>query len=108
MRTIKVRFQLLAAVQCWWCVLGGPCIPLDSLRRAQHVLLATGSSGDGDVQSMPGSAEAAEGQDWVSTKDHQEVVEAIPLPIRAAARLEDFAFPFWVDIVLPPAAFTGE
>mmetsp|Transcript_92007 Transcript_92007/g.286353 ORF Transcript_92007/g.286353 Transcript_92007/m.286353 type:complete len:236 (-) Transcript_92007:229-936(-) len=93
-RDIRVRFQLLSASQCWWCAMGGPHTPLASLRAAS--IWGAGP--------LPGAEESAEGQEWISTKGHDEVVRSLPTSLSARARMEGFAFPFWMDVILPPIA----
>merc|ERR1719215_1769404 len=90
---MKQRFQLLSALQCWWCAGGGPGATLEMLRAANKTLRICG---------MPGVDEAHEGQDWVTTKDHLEVAGALPPAVRPRAVNEQFAFPFWVDVVVMP------
>lgn len=91
---IRVRFQLLSAVQCWFYASElGAMASLASLRRAQRALLKAGGE-------LPGPAESLGDQDLISTKGHAEVAEALPENWQLSARMEDFAFPFWLDIVL--------
>eukprot|EP00927_Polykrikos_kofoidii_P047415 TRINITY_DN41540_c0_g1_i1.p1 TRINITY_DN41540_c0_g1~~TRINITY_DN41540_c0_g1_i1.p1 ORF type:complete len:592 (+),score=87.33 TRINITY_DN41540_c0_g1_i1:79-1854(+) len=113
-RALRVRFQILSSVQCWWCALGGPGAPLDHARRALEVVrrslsLAPNARADeaapprGDEGDMPSATEAVGGNELISTKDHEEVVASLPSSYRySGMKMEEFAFPFWLDIVLPP------
>ncbi|CAE7207826.1 unnamed protein product [Symbiodinium pilosum] len=90
---IRVRFQLLSAVQCWFFASElGLKASLPSLHRAQRVLEKSGV--------LPDPVESLGDQDLISTKGHAEVAEALPKEWQARARMEDFAFPFWLDIVV--------
>ncbi|CAK0869306.1 unnamed protein product [Prorocentrum cordatum] len=90
---IRVRFQLLSALQCWWCV-AGAAATLPGLRVARRLL------GPRQRGGVPSAVESTEGQEWVSTQDHQEVARALPAEAAAGARMEEYAFPFWIDVVL--------
>lgn len=68
------------------------------LRQARLVLAASGED------PIPGPDESMEGTDWISTKDHDQVLAALPGDLRASANTEAFAFPFWMDVVLGPSA----
>ncbi|CAJ1442543.1 unnamed protein product [Effrenium voratum] len=92
---IRLRFQLLSAVQCWFLV-RGPTATVAPLRRAQALLRAV-------APQMPGPEESIGDQDLISTKGHYEVAEALPEAVQARAVMEHFAFPFWLDIVLSPS-----
>merc|ERR1712217_621391 len=97
-KTFRVQFQFLSAIQTWWWAFGIHGAPLAAIRLARDAVFACGG------KSMPTAADAAEDQHWVSTKEHQEVVEALPFPMRSSVRLEEFVFPFWLDVLLPAAS----
>eukprot|EP00929_Paragymnodinium_shiwhaense_P073049 TRINITY_DN37118_c0_g1_i1.p1 TRINITY_DN37118_c0_g1~~TRINITY_DN37118_c0_g1_i1.p1 ORF type:complete len:579 (-),score=92.27 TRINITY_DN37118_c0_g1_i1:77-1813(-) len=52
-KTERIRFQLLSAVQCWWCVCGGPGATLRSLRRAHSAVRAHAVDSSGDASWAP-------------------------------------------------------
>ncbi|CAE8720646.1 unnamed protein product, partial [Polarella glacialis] len=120
-RNIRVRFQLLSAVQCWWFALtersemGSPRISgnrsssvassLASLRTVQKVVSAVASASSGPVLPPIGPEESLGDHELISTKSHEEVAQALPRALRSpVAKMEDFVFPFWLDIVLPPGS----
>merc|ERR1711972_545796 len=96
MHAIRVRFQLISALQCWWCAAGAHA-SLQALRRAWQVLAASHGG------ALPNAIESTEGQAWVSTKDHKEVAQALTPEVATRMKMEEYAFPFWIDIVLSPA-----
>mmetsp|Transcript_35384 Transcript_35384/g.101649 ORF Transcript_35384/g.101649 Transcript_35384/m.101649 type:complete len:540 (+) Transcript_35384:168-1787(+) len=92
-QSMQVRFQLLSAVQCWWCAVGGPRALLPELRIAHRI-------GGGP---LPSAEESVEGQEWISTKSHAEVLQSLPPWATAQLKTEEFAFPFWLDLVIAPS-----
>lgn len=100
LQNIKLRFQMLTAVQCWWQFIDTTSTSsrgssLASLRRVHQTLAAVSAA-------LPGPEESIGEQEVISTTDHAEVARALPAEVQPRARMEDFAFPFWLDIVLIP------
>lgn len=93
-----VRFQMLCAVQFWWCAFGGPNTPIEMLRRVNDLLASGGTN------PIPSGDQSAEGTDWISTREHEIVMRSLPREVVESTRVEEFAFPFWLDIVLPAEA----
>jgi len=93
--SFRERFQLISALQCWWFAFGGP------ERAAFDLSIAWQALQHWNGGTMPTATESADGQDWVSTKDHCEVVDALPERRRSNVRLEEFVFPFWIDVLIP-------
>lgn len=102
MLPMKIRFQLLSSVQCWWFFAGGPCASLGLLRQVHSLLTCSGRG------PLPGPTESAEGQAWITTRDHEEILESLPDGMRSAAESEHFVFPFWMDILVGPGALRTE
>merc|ERR1712032_158732 len=108
--TIRVRFQLLSAVQCWWLALDTSTSSSSSSsarsksRNSPHVApletLRTVHRWAGEGR-LPSAEESVEGQEWISTQCHAEVVQSLPSALLETMKLEEFAFPFWLDVVLP-------
>ncbi|CAK9078285.1 Hypothetical protein SCF082_LOCUS37454 [Durusdinium trenchii] len=109
LNNIKVRFQMLTALQCWWL---SRCFPsagrsageqdplpsapdLASLRRVRHALECV-------ADELPGPEESIGEQDLISTNDHAEVAQALSSLRIPEPQMENFAFPFWLDVVLHP------
>merc|ERR1712194_573726 len=88
--SFRLRFQLLSAIQCWWYAFGGPAAEAETLQEVWFAVKAFSGN------SMPNATECAAGQDWISTKSHQEVIEALPEAQRGNALNEEFVFPFWL------------
>lgn len=95
LQNIKLRFQMLTAVQCWWHFIdvqrsAASGSSLASWRRVHQTLAAVSAA-------LPGPEESIGEQEVISTTDHAEVARALPAEVQPRARMEDFAFPFWLD-----------
>eukprot|EP00443_Scrippsiella_acuminata_P062385 CAMPEP_0115424176 /NCGR_PEP_ID=MMETSP0271-20121206/27700_1 /TAXON_ID=71861 /ORGANISM="Scrippsiella trochoidea, Strain CCMP3099" /LENGTH=869 /DNA_ID=CAMNT_0002848977 /DNA_START=161 /DNA_END=2767 /DNA_ORIENTATION=- len=74
LQEFRVRFQLLSAFNAG----GAREADAASLEVLRHAREAFEAASPGNGGALPGAAESAGGQEWISTKGHEEVAQSLP------------------------------